>query len=159
MKGSYLNAMQEVITRCGWMVQMVAPTADDDDPLPSSPFAYTVGVSETLHHPELIMIGRHPQVCQVILNAAAARIQAGERFVPAPGEDELLVPNLFGGGFMAAMKRVTPAAKLEYLRVAAQRYGKDAFEAIQIVMPDGRGRFPWDEHYDRQAMIGQVLLY
>ena len=122
-------------------------------------FAYTIGLSQTLAHPELIMVGRDPYVCHTILNAAAIRIQEGERFVPPPGQDHILVANLFGGGYTAAIKRLTREAKLEYLCQAAYLYGEAAFEALQIVMPDSHHRFPWDEGYDSQAMRGQVALY
>lgn len=152
---TYNNDVKNLIQEFGWMVQMVAPTIDDT----GAPFAYTVGLSKTFNHPELIIVGVSPDIGGAILNIAGARIKQGENFKLEPDQNVRLVSELFGGKYVAAIKSVTQCAKLSYLCQAVRLYGEGGFDALQIVMPDKSGKFPWDNEYDRNVMKCQDKLF
>jgi hypothetical protein len=156
---SYRQIVKNTIEKHRWMVQMVAPTVEQADNLDCSPFVYSIGLTESFGHPELIMIGINPQSGGRIINSAGDLIKDGERLTLPDGVDVKYMDNLFGNNYRAAIKKVTRPAKLANLCQAANLYGDDGFEALQIVMPDKNGNFPWDEGYDSQAMRKQKLLY
>jgi hypothetical protein len=145
--------VRDLIAQHGWMVAKVG----DQGVM----FAYTVGLTETLGHPELIMTGLDPNVAQSILNMAGDRIEKGESLIPYSSEGAesvLFVDGLFGGGYRAAVQRVSPSQRDHRMGVAKVHYearGQD-WEALQIIMPDAKGRFPWQLGY---AFPGQDLLY
>lgn len=109
-------------------------------PLTGVPFAYTAGLWLTANHPELVLVGAFDHA-QEILAATALRVQQGERFLPGARADGILdgAPVRF-----AAVAREHQAGPLSYASWVHRRRG---FQAVQLLVPDGEGRWPGEEGY------------
>lgn len=144
---------------------MVPVTSHEDDFV----FAYTIGLTETWHVPELVICGKFApmQVCGILQTAAemvrdqkTRRIFCGDSYSVA-GVIQVKVHGEIQDGNIGC-RPVTRANKLEMLCQAANRYGDDGFHAVQLILPDLHGLLPWDTGYDSQGWditSGQRKLY
>jgi hypothetical protein len=109
-------------------------------PVYDATFVYTVGLSLTHRHPELILVGRWKQAHGIVASAVSL-IDDGERFAPGDQSEKVLqgYPARFGG--------VSPSRKAELLTYASWVNRRRPFEALQLILPDEGGRWPWDENY------------
>ena len=111
---------------------------------------YTVGLSEQLDHPELLVVGVCCAPCGGnILNALAERVAAGERFDVPTAE-----PLTFDRGGLLHVRDVPEACWasswfamwLGYYR--EKPYAPPPARAVQVLFTDDRGRFPWEPGCD-----------
>lgn len=132
--GDYLEqVVLPLVHRHGWAVQGVRGR---------TPLAHTVGLTEC-GLPELVVTGLPESAGAALLNAAVARALRDE---VRPGQ----VLRLPAAPVLAVIE-VEQAA--ERLPVATALY-LDAVRALQLVWPDGCGRYPWEP----SAEQGQLLL-
>lgn len=117
------------IHRRGWLVQTVDRCA--------APYAYTVGLT-VAHLPELVVHHRHVEAETDLLDALASRLLDGEQ-VDEGGE----VRGLLTGGLPARLHDVTHPRPP--VHVASVLYGEVV--ARQLVLPDDRGHFPYEDGY------------
>ena len=68
--------LHRTIQRCGWAIQCV-----EADRRKAS-WAYTIGLTAAVGHPELVVIGLEPTRAAGGIDVLARRILAGERFTP-----------------------------------------------------------------------------
>lgn len=134
------------VEKLGWAVQLVEEGASDTEP----PFAYTVGLTESFDHPELVVVGQRPEMMQFMLNECADRVKSGTRLQPGAQLDEVIE------GFQVEIRALDPAL-LRFLGYARWFHGERPFEALQILWPDQEGRFPGDPLADRRAESRQQL--
>ncbi|MBJ6125415.1 DUF4262 domain-containing protein [Microvirga sp. BT325] len=81
----YIRRAREIIAQRGWMVQAVLP--DDMHP----PYSYTVGLSQApFHHPEIFLVGLHPEQAGPLLNVAGNHVKGGMRFDRATLADQII---------------------------------------------------------------------
>lgn len=119
-------------------------------------WCYTVGVTEVTGHPELVMVGACPQCAAGTLNRLGSRIRSGERFE---------VPTRY------PVFRGPDLAPIHLRPVHPDHWDTDRFtmwlwyyrqrgwhpprrEAVQVVVPDDAGRFPWEPEAAALAAIG-----
>jgi uncharacterized protein DUF4262 len=134
----------------GWHVMLVRGAVNDDEG-PWSPhppaqaayealFSYTIGLRQTFAHPELILVGEwssaHP-----ILNGVGELVREGARFAPGDTSDDVLE------GYPARFGAVCEQCREECLTWASWAAGGEAFEALQLILPDAEGRWPDDPDY------------
>jgi Domain of unknown function (DUF4262) len=151
---SYLARMEGIVAEHGWAVQAVLPRADDPTPGPS--FCYTVGLSRPqFGHPELVVVGLHPDTAHFILNELGERVRGGQRLHAGQR-----VAGLLQGGYEVELLAVDDAADQRApLSVAARLYGHGApVDALQVVWPDRNHRFPWEPGFDGAMRAAQPLL-
>jgi len=119
------------------------------------PFGYTIGLWQTLQHPELIMFGLPPQSIHQILNTAGLIIKEGSELPVLTRYDQLL-----------------ENSDVMLLPILAEKdlrghfgyglwYNKGIFPAFQIVWGDTANRFPWEAGFEErfrayQPIIGQI---
>ncbi|WP_426106338.1 DUF4262 domain-containing protein [Massilia sp. TSP1-1-2] len=117
-------------------------------------FAYTIGLSESTGHPELLMFGLPLQVAHLVLHDLARLIKAGARYNDGDVVSEILsVP--------MAMKSVRHEKASDYT-VQLFNYYPDAESpppVMQVVLPDTRGKFPWAEDFDDKYKGMQPSLW
>lgn len=70
---------------------MAVGGTDDEEPPPLSMWSYTIGLTRTFHHPEIIICGLPAQTSQDILNNAGKRISGGEQFAHDSRAAELVM--------------------------------------------------------------------
>lgn len=129
---SVIATVDDAIARVGWGV--IAVGADAHAPS----FAYTVGLTATFRHPELLLMGFAPQMMQGLLNGAAARVKGGVRFGDWSSDDKVVA------NYPVWFRQVAAKDAPSWARVADCRYGGD-LTLLQMFLPDEKGLFPWDE--------------
>lgn len=132
--GEHYDMINEIIDRCGMMVQWVGAGAD------TPAFAYTVGLAK-LDHPELIIFGLNPQTAQGVLNSMGLPVVAKTRRWESGPSDEV-----FAGAMPAILVEVRDSA--DYLLAANSMYaipGQGPLPALQVLYPDAGGLWPWQE--------------
>ncbi len=120
------------------------------------PFAYSVGLCDRFKRPELLLFGFDEDDSLVIINTLVRRYVRSGFAIPL---DDPIQRVLTRGPVIvkvACTERVRPYARFaveycEYLRLACN--------INQIVVPDGSGKFPWDEGYDARLDCFQPRLF
>jgi Domain of unknown function (DUF4262) len=194
----YLRRAQ-TLQRAGWTIAtaLVSPLvarlgSEPESSAPAGagywlPVAYTVGLTERAHHPELVLVGLptdpevdergqlEPPVPVMILRLLAEHIvRHGERRVAG---DMLHLSELLADGDAdedAATRHAAasdtdprPSVVLRALDVknlapwlpqAFLRYAPSCLQALQVVLPDDTGHFPSEEGCDPGWVAEQILL-
>src|SRR3954452_20280855 len=115
------------------------------------PYCYSVGLAQTWDHPELLLYGLSYEDSATVLAALADAVRRGARLAHGVVDSETL------------NRTVTflEIPKDEYygrLVVTIEVYGHVDFSALQVVTPDGKGRFPWQRGCERRVVEAQPLL-
>lgn len=126
----------EVVRQYGWY----AASIGDHQP----PFLYTIGLMQTLDHPELIVFGLEPENAHALISQFVRDIRAGRSFAE-PGVGEI---DVAGNEQSIGFRRVHPTQHALYLGFAMGycRYvaQQGDLEAMQVFWPDDNGKFPFD---------------
>ncbi len=122
---------------------------DEDGPS----FAYTVGLTATFGHPEVLMAGLPLDTLHVLLNEIGEQVRAQASFQDGDRVDALLE-----GDYRCAMRSVHPANLEEYAGQALRYYGGGRLQLLQCFWPDSAGRLPWDEGFDASLRRAQPRL-
>ena len=116
-------------------------------------WCYTVGLSDVLGCPELIVIGLKPGVAHSLLNDCAGRLQQGLRV----GEGERV------DGLLSNVQCEFRAIDKRWIRQTmgyAVWYNRgDEFAVLQCVYPDLNNHCPWDEGFEASWRNRQPLLF
>jgi len=132
-----LNAIRRQIEaniqKFGWAVQGVLP--DDDTPS----YSYTIGLTETFGHPELLMMGFSPDLMMQLLNLVGDLVKGGERFGDWSASDVVV------RDFSVILRLVPHAVAEQWARAASERYRRQGkpWSLLQVFLPDQAGLFPW----------------
>jgi hypothetical protein len=120
-------------------------------------WAYTVGFWEFAGAPEIILFGHDELWSNGLLSQAAKQLQAGMTLKDnTPWSLD---------GFEGTWRRVDPThVQGEEWFNCARRYrrertGGETFDAFQPVVPDGSGKYPWDDGFDEKLRPFQRELY
>jgi hypothetical protein len=109
-------------------------------PVYDATFAYSVGLWLTQQHAELILVGRW-QHAHAIIASAVSLIDDGVRFHVGDTTDQILE------GFDVCFRGVSPDRREELLTYASWTTRRQPFHALQLVVPDMTGLWPWDSAY------------
>lgn len=143
--GMVLRKVRDDITKYG--LSVIAVPSDGKTPS----LAYSVGLWQGHHHPEIVTFGLPPRVAHVIINDIGKGVLAGKKF-----KDGDIVKKL--ANFPVALVSV-PKDRFEgVLNVCLAFYEHSEFEALQLVWPDREGRFPWQNGFDEKFRRAQPLL-
>jgi hypothetical protein len=118
-----------------------------------APYLYTVGLSETHEHPELVIRGLPVAVAHSVLHAAVAVIESGQRIAAGDQRDDVLqgLPVRFAAVDARVLRRGSGA-----FGVSDAHYGR-AVERLQLIWPDRGGRFPGEAGMDERMAAVQDL--
>ena len=115
------------------------------------PHSYTAGLAlEGL--PEFIVFGFSPELARPVLGDLAQRARDGERFPTNVGLEDVL-PG------MPAVLLDVPSVEADHYLAAARDCAPTNLRALQIVWPDGRDLFPWQDGYDETFRGRQIVLH
>lgn len=109
-------------------------------------FSYSIGFTETLDHPEVLMSGLDTDLMHNLINDIGNLIKQGHNFSANDLSDKVLK------GFPVKFIAVTSENKEEYLRAACSRYGEDDFVALQCLWPDKNGVFPENSSKSQEVL-------
>lgn len=138
------------IAEFGWHLILI--NSDDEGPA----FVYSVGMMETLNHPEIIMFGLDTQLMADVINGMGDQIRTGRRFDALGLFEDLL------DGYACKVIAVSERHHPEYLGYAMwhrRHLGQiGTLRALQCVWPAKDGRFPDDPACDKRIAAMQPLL-
>jgi hypothetical protein len=117
-------------------------------PVYDATFVYSVGLWLTRDHAELILVGRWQQA-HGVLASVVSLIDEGAHFAPGDTSDGVVE------GYTACFRAISDERREELLTYASWANRHQPFEALQLVLPDAAGVWPWDEGY---AAYPQPLL-
>lgn len=112
------------------------------------PFQYTIGLTHTFRHPEVIVFGLDGGNAHALLSALVGEIRGGRSFA----EPGVQVVGIGGGDHRVGFRRVHPTQHELYLGYAmgfltsVGRIGE--LEAVQAFWPDAGGKFPFEPGCD-----------
>jgi len=86
----------ETLEKWGWFVTKVG--AGQGEPA----FAYSMGLYENFHHPEIVVFSLDLEVMHRLINNAGSRIRDGQKYGEGQKYDDLLQ------GYPCAFRRVNP---------------------------------------------------
>lgn len=116
-------------------------------------FSYTVGLSKTYNHPELICFGLPFQTMNILFHTIVSElIEKKEQLKPLiPYDDFSNMPMEF--------VRVE-SYNIEKYMCGVRDYYADAhtIEAMQMLWPDPQGCFPYEKGYDKHYILAQPIL-
>jgi hypothetical protein len=116
-------------------------------------WSYTIGLSDVLGCPELIVVGLKEGVAHSLLNECARRLQQGLRFEQGSRAQDLLA------NVACEFRQVEKHWLRQTMGYAVWFYGGDNFSALQCVYPDLNNHLPWDEAFDVNWRDRQPLLF
>lgn len=129
-KGEIIERLRVGIEERGYDFQFVLPGED------SPPYIYTVGLSETFHHPEIYLVGLPPEHAAPLIDDIVVRIAAGERFDQPTYVEDLIQ-------FDMPVRPMTDATVAEHAGTGWEVLG-GPFKAVQLFYPDKSGFVPWE---------------
>jgi hypothetical protein len=122
------------IARIGW--HLMGIPADAEGPS----FVYSIGMMETLNHPEIIMFGLDVELMARVINTMGRDIRGGRSFVEPVRYDGLIER------YACKTLRVDEEFQLGYFGYALwyrHHIGKEGtLQAVQCFWPDKQGLFP-----------------
>ena len=147
---SFEAEIAEDVTKFGWSC------ADVSDGQP--PFAYSIGLMQTVAHPELIVFGLNRRIARRLLGAIVQRIRDGEQFDSA----EVQTIRFGDHDSRIAFRNVHLTQHPLYLGYA-MGYCRESglpgeFAALQVFWPDQQDRFPFDVGFDSELSNLQPRL-
>lgn len=119
------------IAKLGFTVQAVL--GDETSP----PYVYTIGLSQSLKHPEVFLVGIHPQQAMGMISDIVRLIKDGQRFdkpVFAAG----IIP-----GYEIPFRPIAEEDVLDHSAMGLELIGP--FDAVQMFYPDRDGYVPWED--------------
>ena len=129
-------------------LQVILVSADNYSP----PFAYSVGLTETYNHPEIICIGLPGDLAHQIINDVVAIIKQTGVI-----RTEREYDNIFKDS-RAAFVKVDKRNIDDYFGVALEYYKDRTFDALQLIWTDRNDKFPWEEKFQAEFIYKQPLL-
>lgn len=145
-KNDLLERTKQDIAQFGLQVISVTST----DYLPS--FSYSIGLTQTYQHPEIICFGLPSSLGHEIINDIASMLKNGTIF-----EEGKMYTDIFQDSRATFLS--VDASNLEYYFGAGLNYYQDkSFEALQLVWTDRNDLFPWEENFEEEFLYQQPLL-
>ena len=117
--------------------------------LPS--FAYSAGIEESWHHPELIVFGLDYDLSTLLITEATNFIRGGASFTDQNSHCRI-------GGINVRFLEVPTNGARQYLCETAAYYGEKKFRVLQMLWSDEQGRFPSDPQCSDEVKRIQPIL-
>jgi hypothetical protein len=135
-KESVMAKLRSDVETFGWHCLSVHPKAGEE----GAHFTYTIGLTETLAHPEIMIFGLGSKVSHQILTDCVGMIREGTTFQP-----DVEYENVVGGNYKVVFKTMKPEFLPEYFGTAERFYNGKPFIGLVMFWPDKEHRFPWQE--------------
>ncbi|WP_069661298.1 DUF4262 domain-containing protein [Arcticibacter eurypsychrophilus] len=145
-KDDLINNTTLNIDKFGLQVIMVGSTSYN----PS--FAYSIGLTQTYKHAEIICFGLPNDLGHAIINDLAEIIKKGEKIDTGKIYTEIFQDS------RAAFIKVDKRNIADYFGAALNYYGDKGFDALQVVWTDRNDKFPWEDTFEEEFLYKQPLL-
>ena len=115
-------------------------------------YSCSLGLSHSFDHPEVIVFGLAPDVAAELINALADEASDGRKFLPGTEAADLLQ------SYPVRFTAVDDQQREQFFGAATWLYAERDLEVVQLVYPDQKGRWPWDESAREGFRANQPLL-
>jgi hypothetical protein len=126
--------IRDTIEEYGWYVALI----DDEGDGPGTRFAYSIGMVQSLGHPEVLVIGQPVELMAYLINEIGERARDGAPCAIGEPIEGLL------DDYDCVLKPVDPSHYDDYLGYGLAYAGTRDFPVVQLVWPDKEGIFPWE---------------
>ena len=134
-----MEKVEDDIKKHGWHVLSVF---SKDAPS----FSYSIGFTETLDHPEIIMSGLDTSLMHSLINDIGQLIKNGQRFTNNQLSEEVIK------SYPVKFSKISELNKEEYLRAAVSIYSVEKFDALQCIWPDKEGKFQEESNTAQEVL-------
>jgi hypothetical protein len=145
-KNDLLEQTKLNITKFGLQIIMVTSTNY------SPSFAYSIGLTKTYNHPEIICFGLPNDLAHEIINDVAEIVKNGE--IIESGKDYSKIFKNSRATFLKVDKRNIS----DYFGSGLNYYENEEFNVLQLVWTDRNDKFPWEENFEEEFLYKQPLL-
>jgi hypothetical protein len=150
-----LTWLDDTVARVGWAVTSIMPS--EDTPLPQRvPWSYTTGFWLTYGQPEVIVFALRPEIAQHLLTDLVELFKSPLKLADGKKVEHLAnLPVVFKAA--PTEHRVFPMNMTNRFYERLQK-GGDGYPALQMVLTDARGLFPWDPGCDELMLRSQTMI-
>ena len=134
-----MEKVEDDIKKHGWHVLSVF---SQDAPS----FSYSIGFTETLDHPEIIISGLDTSLMHSLINDIGQLIKNGQRFTNNQLSEEVIK------GYPVKFSKISELNKKDYLRAAVSIYSIEKFDALQCIWPDKEGKFQEESNTAQEVL-------
>jgi len=145
-KDDLLEQTKLNITKFGLQVIMVTSTKH------SPSFAYSIGLTKSFNHPEIICFGLPNNLAHKIINDVADIVKNGEIIESGKIYSEIFKDSR--ATFLEVDKKNIP----DYFGAGLNYYENKEFKALQLIWTDRNDKFPWEENFEEEFLYKQPLL-
>jgi hypothetical protein len=147
-----LEKIRSDVAEYGWHCLSVALRVGETDP-DFIPFSYTIGLTTTFEHPELIIFGLPKDSAHGILDECVSKIREAGRLP----ENER-ISQILAGDLDAVVRPLRPEHYGDYVGVALRVFGGEAVRVSVVFWPDRSNRFPWEPGCDETGQEPLLAL-
>lgn len=115
-------------------------------------FAYSVGLYQVFHHPEILIFGLSLNTMHEIINVIGNNIKSGTKFLASERYNEIVED------YTVAFQVITKRHYDKYLGWAIWYYKHETFPVLQCFWPSKNGYFPWETEYPASLKTRQPIL-
>jgi hypothetical protein len=133
-----LEKIRSDISEYGWHCLSVGQSVDNKD---SSfiPFSYTIGLTKTFEHPELIIFGLPRASAHGVLDECVLKV----REAGALPEHER-IPQVLARDLDVVLRPMRPEHYSEYVGTALRFFGEEPVRTSIVFWPDANNLLPWE---------------
>lgn len=145
-KDDLLDETKLNIDKFGLQVILVTSTSY------SPSFAYSIGLTKTYSHPEIICFGFSNSLGLDIINDVAEIIKGGKTI-----ESGKIYTEIFKDS-RATFLKVDKRNIGDYFGAGLNYYEDEEFNALQLIWTDRNDKFPWEDNFEKEFLTKQPLL-
>ncbi|MFF3669861.1 DUF4262 domain-containing protein [Microtetraspora malaysiensis] len=145
--GTFDQRVVANVERCGWSVALIP----EDETGPG--WAFTIGLRHSVGSPEVAMFGLDLDLMHECLNTVAGAVAAGRPLSPGQERDDVLED------LLVVINPVHESWHKPLFGAALWFYRQRPQPFMEMVWPDGYGRFPWSEDCSPSIQELQPLLW
>lgn len=115
-------------------------------------YGYSVGLTRSFGHPELVVTGLDDDTMQELVNEIGEAIAGGATFRDGDVSGEFLE------GYDVTFRAVPASLRASHFAYADRFYAGGELAVLQVIYPDDRRRWPWDAGVSAEFVKGQPVL-
>jgi hypothetical protein len=135
----------------GWALEAVSPQPDSEPPVPS--YAYSIGLPAAVNFCDIAVFGLTPVAARGLIELVVDACRGGTEI---PLGTELL--GLLDNELRCLFAPIDPDLCGTWFPIAAQWYGDEPVQMVQLIYPDRRGFLPYEYGFDQRMRFAQPLI-
>lgn len=152
VKEDILASLRETVADYGW-TSFSVPSVSRWWRKSKPSWAYSIGLYQTYGLPEVVVIGRDPDLMARMLSDLHEKIKAGLRYGDGDRAEDMPIGNI------SVLRLIDKKHYQEYLPWALSFYGNSDFPVVQSVWTDSNNILPWQPGHDTSLRKFQPLLF